>query len=317
MLNNVSFKACTETTKFPAKQVSRQTAIPHLKQDMVTFSKKVSSKKIATKKEIEQRISDFKKLLGDKQIPKEVMKVLNNPEIKLNVSPEILKGSDLGIVKNTIKKGSELLLPKSISDKIVNKITPKMNADINTLAVRLNKLKILDKSEGIFRGKGECYILSMVSDGASEPIMLKVDTIQGIKDGDDLFDKGLQRPYTVYLTPPGNVPRLLDFRLLVMEEDKKESRKAIDILNAVTGDSKYKDIVAAIAILVKSASPAGAIFTLVDSAVNVAKAVLECNEDDQLLYYAARFTKDFDNLGVGKYDNKYDKVELGYEIIAK
>jgi hypothetical protein len=316
MVQNVSFKRAELHNSALKTDKQIQTSPFALKKDVITFTQ-TQQQALVSQKEIKERIKNFKKIMGDQPIPKEVMAVLNDSKIPMALPVIDEKSAGAGTVRRGLKSAIEKLLPKSVSRKLVKKISPKMETEISKVAIRLDKLKILDKSEGIFRGNGEVFFISLVNDGATEPNLLRVETFKNIKDGDDLFDKGLQKPFTVYLSEEGKVPRLIDFRMMVMEADQAESKKASDVIDAITQDGDYKKIIEAIRVLIKNAAPPAAIFTLADTAIGVIKRVLKINEDDQLLYYAARFTKDFDNLGVGKYDNKYDKVELGYEILAK
>lgn len=317
MVNNISFKPQVKFNVGSKVLSSPNSGLTPIQKDTISFSSKVNETGVS-QKEIRKRVKKFTKLMKGQPIPPEVMNVLKDPNMPVALPVETGRAATIGIIRSAIKKTIESIMPRTWSEPLVKKIAPEsLLNDINVVAVRLNKMKILDKSEGILRGNGECYFLSMVTDGVSEPAILRVETFNNIKDGDDLFDKGLQRPFTVFLSDEGKVPRLLDFRLLIMEADEKGSKKASEILDAITGHEDYKKIIIAIRELVKAAAPAAAIFTLLDSAMGIVKRILKTNEDDQLLYYAARFTKDFDNLGVGSYNNKYDKVELGYEILAK
>lgn len=287
-----------------------------LNRDTVSFNY-ISKQNFSSNHVINNRVKHFKRLMNGQTIPKEVMSVLKNPDIPM--ARPLISGKSVAAssFRNTIRGNVGRHIPYNIYDKIANKVSNTSLDKINVMAIRLNKLKILDNSESFFRGTGECYFISLVTDGTTEPSLLKVETFNGIRDGDDLFTKGLQKPYTLYLSQKGNVPELIDFRFLVMEADKKENMKAAEIIDMISKNKEYKTVIDAIRVLTKQAAPPAAIFTLVDCAIGVIKKVLKTAEDDQLLYYAARFTKDFDELGIGKYDNKYDKVELGYEILAK
>lgn len=297
MVNGVTLN--TTKVNFTAKnQVT--TSLPvvnNLKQDTVSFSGK--------NKEINKRIEGFAKLMGDKPIPQEVMDILK---------------SDIPITFPKEKNAVERLWDK-LSDALkidsVEKVRPKVLSDVDVVSIRLNKMKILKKKEGLLGGKAEVYFISLVNDGINEPASLKVETFNGLKKNDDLCDHGLQKPYTVYISEKGKLPRLLDFRMLVMEEDKKGAKKAADIIGAITGDGEYKQVVTALTSLMSIAAPPAAIFTMVDSAMKIIKRVVGCNEDDQMLNYAARYSEDFDNLGIGNHESKCDNIELGYEIVGK
>lgn len=289
----------------------------NLKEDTVSFSNEAKENKPLTEKQINKRIKDFSKVMEGQDIPQEVLEILKDPGIKVSPPEKTQWPVSVGIIRKALQRVLVAILPKKYAEMLVPKISPKPLSDIDTVSIKMNKLKILKNSDGLFKKKNDIYFVSFVSDGVNNPAMLKVETFKDIRKNDDLFDKGLQRPYTLYLSEEGKVPRLLDFRLLVMEDDKKDAKKATDILDAVTGNDDYQKVVRGITALISVASPPAAIFTLVDSAIRIIKGVIKCNEDDQMLYYAARFSKDFDNLGVGTYDNKYDKVELGYEIVAK
>lgn len=319
VIQNVASKTDIKKTHTSSTPNFTQLKSKELTADTVSFSAKLKQSPSihANELEISKRIKTFKKVMGDKPIPASVMKVLKNPKIKMSPPVNTNRSASVGLLRNSAKRLFEFALPKSISDKLIARITPKTMSDINVLSVRLNKLKITDISENPFDDTAEVYFISLINDGVTKPNLLNVETFEKIREGDDLFEKGLQRPYTVYLSEKGKVPRLLDFRLLIMEADKASSMKAAEIIEAITGDNDYKDIVEAIKELIKASGPPGAIFLLVDAAVGVIARVLKTNDDDKLLSYAARFTKDFDNLGVGTYDNKYDCVDLGYEIVAK
>jgi hypothetical protein len=315
MINNVSLRTSKTTLELQKPQHKAHLSLNQPSKDSVQFTS--GKLKTLSQKEIDNRIKHFEKLLEGEKIPPEVMTVLKDPSIPIAIPAKKDKPACIGTFRRFVKNVIELILPKSVSEKLVPKISPELLNDINTVAIRMNKLVIKDKSEGIFRGNAEIYFISLVNDGVTEPNLLRVETFKNIREGDDLFDKGLQKPFTLYLSEEGKVPRLMDFRLLIMEEDKRGSRKAEEIIDAITKDGDYKKIIEAIRILIKNSAPSAAIFTLVDTAIGVIKRILRVNEDDQLLYYAARFTKDFDNLGVGSYDKNYEKVDLGYEIIAK
>lgn len=308
VVNKPSFKAQADLK--PATSFNKNILAPT--KDTVSFTS-CCSDNIVTQKDIDQRVKEFQKIMKGQEIPETVMKVLTNKNIPMISGDVVGKPANSGILKDMVS-----VLPQTLQVSLAPKITNEISADnITTCAIRLNKVKILDKSEGIFRGNGEVFFISIVNDGIKEPAILKIQTIHDVKNGDDLFDKGLQKPLTLYLSEEGKVPRLLDFRLMVMESDIKESEKMEEILDTISSNSDYKDAVDAIRDLLAAAAPATAIGKMLDSIAGIIKKVLKLNKDDQLLYYTARFTKDFDNLGIGSYDKKYDKVELGYEIVAK
>lgn len=326
MLKNVSFKQVENNFFTNTKPVYNCVKSVNPCYDCITFSAKPKkiTKTIVTEQDIQKRVDNFRKIMGKIPIHEKVMTVLLNPELDFTVPDYDLKTNLLNNAKIAVNKVKKIVynslkavLPDSLSTSIVNKINLNPLENLKTVAVSLNKVKVLDISEGPFDETGEVYFISLVTDGINPPTLLDAKAFEGIKKGDDLMDKGLQKPFNLYLSEEYLIPRLLDFRFLVMEDDAKNAKKAKDIVDKILNDKNYKSVMDAIKELIITGAPAAAIFTLVDAAISAILQLEALNEDDQLLYYAARFTKDFDNLGLGKYDKKYDKIELGYEIQGK
>lgn len=319
MIRTISFtQQNNKKVKSTAIKPFTTVSIKGLKADTLTFSSNIPPKSgiLATEAEISTRIKAYKKAFNDQSLPTDLLKVLTDPRVPMTIPDETIKSTVTDTQQTAISKGFEWLQSAVLPNKSVNALTNVDDKNYKVLSLRLNELKILDKSEGIFKGNGECYFLSMVTDGVNEPVVLKVATFKDIKNGDDLFDKGLQKPFTIYLSNDGQFPRFIDFRFAVIEDDTDQSRTANEIIKMVQNDEVYKKIMSGIKSLINAGRPQEEISPLLDSALTVAKKILDATEDDLLIYHVDRFNAN-NGLGIGQHSSKNHYVKLGYEIVAK
>lgn len=183
---------------------------------------------------------------------------------------------------------------------------------------RLNRVRILDSMDGVFDKKNEVALVAITIDSnADEPIQFSQPApFVGIRKGDllPIGDAGLG----MYYSRPERFPKYLGLNLLIVEDDKAVRDIGASITRA-RNSPEYKAILTASQTLATSANPAyGALITIGDALVGLTAKMMEKNKDDLLAYFAATYTRAFDDLGIGKHTFlQPDRARVQYEILAK
>lgn len=185
------------------------------------------------------------------------------------------------------------------------------------IELKLNNVAILDLFDGpfeaVFGGSNEVKIVSLVFDGsAKEPFKFEVGSFPNIKKNQSLpfGDAGL----AVYFSEPDKLPRFLDWRLLIIEDDS-DVRNAGKVIQQIQGTSEYKAIVDVIPTLVNPTW--GAIIQITSGVISLIAKAMEQNQDDIISLFAATYTLPFDRLGVGKHTFfQEERSRVNYEILV-
>lgn len=183
---------------------------------------------------------------------------------------------------------------------------------------RLNSVRILDSSDGVFDKKNEVALLAITIDSNSaDPIQFSTPaTFVGIRKDDllPLGDDGLG----MYYSKPRRFPDYLGLNLLIIEDDKA-IRDAGAAIQRVRKSPEYKAILTTTQTLATAANPAyGALITIGDALVGLTAKMMAQNKDDLLVYFAATHTRAFDGLGIGRHTfHQPGRARVQYEILAK
>jgi hypothetical protein len=189
-----------------------------------------------------------------------------------------------------------------------------MDPSITDVEMRLKEIFVFDNRDP---GKGDIYLVTVVTDSlAQEPFTLEIKAFEDIHDNEALQvgPAGL----AIYRNPEGEIPRFLDYRIIVMESDQ-ELRKAGEILGEIRTNDQFKTVRDNLIAMAVTAQPSVALLTAAtDLVVGLIAQILKMNEDDQIIYIAGSFNDKIDDLGV-KYGpiahkNKYARVS--YEVLA-
>jgi hypothetical protein len=189
-----------------------------------------------------------------------------------------------------------------------------VDPNIKDVEMRLMEVFIFDNRDP---GKGDIYLLALVADGlAPEPLNLVVKGFEGVGDNEALQigPGGL----TIYRNPQGNIPRFLDYRIMVMESDQ-ELRDAGELVEEIRGKDQFKLIKDSLIAMAGVGAPIPALISsAVDLLMGLISQVLKMNKDDQIIYIAGSFNDRIDDLGV-RYGliaqkNRYAKVT--YQVLA-
>lgn len=183
---------------------------------------------------------------------------------------------------------------------------------------RLNRVRILHNFDGLFDRKNEVALVAITIDSnAADPIQFSPPApFVGIRK-DDLLpigDAGLG----MYFSKPERYPSYLGLNLLIIEDDKAIRDMGASI-QRVRNSPEYKAILTTSQTLASSANPAyGALITLSDALVGLTAKMMTRNKDDLLAYFAATYTRAFDDLGIGKHTFHQDeRAHVQYEILAR
>lgn len=187
----------------------------------------------------------------------------------------------------------------------------------NAVELLLREVWILDNFDGIleqiFGGSNEIKLVSLVFDGASkDPFKFEVGSFPGIDTNKKLpiGDGGL----ALYFSEPDQLPRFIDWRLLVIEDDS-DVRNAAKIIHQVQKTANYNGIVEEAVGLVNSTW--AAVTKITSSVISLIATAMEQNQDDVISLYAATYTLVFDSLGVGVHDIYHEgHSRVKYEIRA-
>jgi hypothetical protein len=166
-------------------------------------------------------------------------------------------------------------------------------------------------------GRGEIQVITVVSDGVSDaPLQLETKVYERVKRNSKLpiGPGGL----AVYLAEGAQMPRFLNYKILVLELDAK-GRNAGEWLAQIHNDEKFKSTADG---LLKAAITSTPTVELIAAASNVALSliahILRNNNDDQLLLIEGSYDSRFDDLGTkyGLVRQGNQFVEVAYEMQA-
>jgi len=183
---------------------------------------------------------------------------------------------------------------------------------------RLNRVRILDSMDGVFDKKNEVALVAITIDSNSDdPIQFSRPTpFVGIRKNSllPIGDSGLG----MYFSTPARFPNYLGLNLLIVEDDKAIRDLGASITR-VRKSPEYKAIRTASQSLATAANPAyGALITIGDALVGLTAKMMEQNKDDLMAYFAATYTRAFDDLGIGKHTfHQAGRARVQYEILAK
>jgi hypothetical protein len=183
-------------------------------------------------------------------------------------------------------------------------------------AVRMVLKEVLIRRPGEI-GRGEIQVITVVSDGVSDaPLQLETKVYERVKRNSKLpiGPGGL----VVYLAEGAQMPRFLNYKILVLELDAK-GRNAGEWLAQIHNDEKFKSTADG---LLKAAITSTPTVELIAAASNVALSliahILRNNNDDQLLLIEGSYDSRFDDLGTkyGLVRQGNQFVEVAYEMQA-
>ena len=125
----------------------------------------------------------------------------------------------------------------------VNEVIASATVPFHSIMLRLRELYILDNFDGLLGQLGqrmEIKLVSLVYDGTSISLFkFEVGAFPGIKANQPLpfTDSGL----ALYLSEPSQLPRFIDWRLLIVEDDS-DIRNAGTTIQKVQQTSEYAEI---------------------------------------------------------------------------
>ena len=193
--------------------------------------------------------------------------------------------------------------------------TLSLDPSITDIEMRIKQVRILNNQE--FIGTGDIYIVVVaVDDLSKKPITMQVKTFEGVRNNDELTlgPAGL----AVYRNPKGQIPRFLDYRLIVMESDQ-EKRDFGKLLADVEADTQFKSVRDGLIAMATATQPAAAlVIAAADTIVNVISRVLKADRDDQVIYIAGSFNDKIDDLGVklGPITQKNRNAIVTYQVMS-
>jgi hypothetical protein len=202
-------------------------------------------------------------------------------------------------------------LPPKIGDLVG---TLGLDPSVKNVRMSLKEVFVIDARDP---GKGDIYLVTLVTDSVGpEPMSLTVKTFNDISDGEALQigPAGL----ALYRNPPGQLPRYLDYRILVAESDQ-ELRDAGAVLDEVRNDATFKGFRDSLLKVTGATAPTIALATAAaDFVMGLVARILKMNRDDQLMYIAGSFDDAFDDLGVklGMVAHKNTYAKVTYQVEA-
>jgi hypothetical protein len=208
----------------------------------------------------------------------------------------------------------ELRLDQNLLPDKATKALDSLAPSVTDVEMRLKEVFIYDVRD---IGRGDVYIASVVgNDLTKEPFTLEVKTFQDVADGSGLqFGPG---GIALYRNPKGQIPRFLDFRLLVVESDE-EIRDAGQVLEEIKGTDEYTKLRdSLIALAATGQLEVAALTAATDIVMTILIGILKSNRDDQLIYVAGSFNSKLDDLGVayGLIHNATKYARVGYQVEA-
>lgn len=205
-----------------------------------------------------------------------------------------------------------------VSDVLVPEEVAKAKPPAHQLFWRLNRVRILDNFDGLLDKQNEVALVAITIDSnADDPIQFNLPTpFVGIRKDDNLplGDAGLG----MYFSKPERFPNYLGLNLLIIEDDKA-IRDIGASITRVRNSPEYKAIRTATQSLATAVNPVyGTLVTIGDALVGLTAKMMEQNKDDIVAYFAATYTRAFDDLGIGKHTfHQADRARVQYEILAK
>ena len=148
-----------------------------------------------------------------------------------------------------------------------------LDPTITDVEMRLTEVFIFDNRDP---GKGDIYLVTVVTaDLAQEPFTLAIKTFEDIHDNEglQLGPAGL----TIYRNPQGEIPRFLDYRILVMESDQ-EMRDAGEVLDEIRSNDKFKTVRDNLIAMATTGQPTAA---LIMAATDLVRIDSSNSEDEQ------------------------------------
>lgn len=186
-----------------------------------------------------------------------------------------------------------------------------------SILMRIINVKVLDWKARLKRlgigDEADIDIITYVVDGENDrpAYNISLKSFPKIKRQTNV---AIGNPGIMIYEREGKVPRFLDIRILVAR-NRQGIRNVGTAMNKIVKDENFKEATFALTALLSS--PINVITSQIDNIVGIIGAILEMQKDDQLLYYAATFHRDFDNLGIGKKRcDQTNYVELCYEVKA-
>ncbi len=194
--------------------------------------------------------------------------------------------------------------------------------------LKLNAVQVVSGLEPEFLGLGApkgIYLVSSIVDGIGQnPITFEGKTYTGVRNGNmlPLGTEG-ERDATFNLYQrTGGLPDLLCFSLVVFRSNEN-LREFGGVLTEMMGDSRFTKLYDIVKAAVSGANPAfGIVWQAANEIIGLLGSYLKAKPDEQLGYYEARYTRIFDDLGVGEHPPKEDRaptlatgsIRLAYEI---
>jgi hypothetical protein len=180
-----------------------------------------------------------------------------------------------------------------------------------SILVRLKKVKILNWNSR-WKRKVSIYVFTTVLDETSKnPVSLDLKTFDHVKKGDEL---SLGKPGVAMYQKTGMLPGFLDMRILVARS-KQGYRAAGDLLIEISKNKDYKNAVSELISI--AGGPVSVLINKFDLIVGLIGAILKLQKDDQLLFYPATVTRDFDGYLPGLHCDIKRYVDFCYEIRLK
>jgi hypothetical protein len=202
-----------------------------------------------------------------------------------------------------------------LPDKVLERLeTLSLDPSIANVRMSLKEVFVIDNRDP---GKGDIYLVTLVTDSIGpEPMALTLKTFDDIHDNEalQLGPGGL----AIYRNPMGQIPRYLDYRIMVIESDQ-ELRDAGEVIQQIREDSTFKSFRDNLLAITGAGQPLIALATAAaDFSMGLIARILKMNQDDQLIYIAGSFDDVFDDLGVkhGLVPHKNEFAKVSYQVEA-
>ena len=185
---------------------------------------------------------------------------------------------------------------------------------ITDVEMRLKEVYIINNRDP---GKGDIYLVTVATDSlAPEPFTLEIKSFEDIPDKSalQLGPGGL----TIYRNPQGNVPRFLDYRILVMESDH-DIRKAGEVLDEIRNTDQFTTVRDNLIAMAATGQPTVTLVTAAsDLVLGLIAQILKMDRDDQIIYIVGSFNDKIDDLGTpyGLIAHKNNYARVAYQVLA-
>jgi hypothetical protein len=199
--------------------------------------------------------------------------------------------------------------------------------DADAVRVKINTLQVMQGLEPGFLGlapaKGVYLVTSVVDGMSDQPVSFNGQVHERVKNGDVLpigTEGGRDQPLNVYLKE-GGLPPILGISVVVFRSNEN-LRQFGGLITEVTADKRYEKLTDIIATAATAVVPAyGIIWQAANEIIGLVGSLLKATPDEQLGYYEARFTRRFDDLGVGHHPPEgvghtvaAGRVRLAYQV---